>query len=195
VAVIALLGAEFLMPIYFLALRGRTAFETGIILPALAVAAGVAAPTARMLYDHIGPRPLVVGGFGLLLFNTWQLSQAQADTPIQYIAFLLSVRGLGLRMSVQTTLSTALANIPPPLLARGSTLVNSTRSLVQWGASPCWQRTSRARSRRSLRTSRRRHRSEASLRRLPAGVSTCARRRGQPQPKTFRQARLPRFRV
>ena len=131
VAVIALFGAEFLMPIYLQALRGRTALETGIILLALAVAAGVSTPTAGKLYDRIGPRPLVVGGFALLLFNTWQLSQIQADTSIQYIAFLLAVRGLGLGMSVQTTFSTALGNIPPALLARGSSLVNSTRSLVQ----------------------------------------------------------------
>ena len=131
VAVIALFGAEFLMPIYLQALRGRTALETGIILLALAIAAGIATPTAGKLYDRIGPRPLVVAGFSLLIFNTWQLSQLKADTPIEYIAFLLAVRGLGLGMSVQTTFSTALGNIPPPMLARGSSLVNSTRSLVQ----------------------------------------------------------------
>jgi EmrB/QacA subfamily drug resistance transporter len=131
VAVIALFGAEFLMPIYLQALRGRTALETGAILLALALAAGIATPTAGKLYDRIGPRLLVVTGFALLLFNTWQLSQIQADTRIEYIVFLLAVRGLGLGMSVQTTFSTALGNVPLALLPRGSSLVNSTRSLVQ----------------------------------------------------------------
>jgi MFS family permease len=131
VAVIALFGAEFLMPVYLQALRGRTALETGVILLALAVAAGVATPSAGKLYDRIGPRPLVVTGFALLLFNTWQLSQLQADTRIEYIVFLLAVRGLALGMSVQTTFSTALGNVPRELLPRGSSLVNSTRSLVQ----------------------------------------------------------------
>jgi EmrB/QacA subfamily drug resistance transporter len=131
VTVLALFGAEFLMPIYLQALRGRTALETGITLLAIAIPAGIATPTAGRLYDKIGPRPLVVTGFSLLLFNTWQLSQIGAATPIQYIAFLLAVRGLALGMTVQTTFSTAMGNVPLPLLPRGSSLVNSTRFVIQ----------------------------------------------------------------
>ncbi|MCB0067241.1 MAG: DHA2 family efflux MFS transporter permease subunit, partial [Caldilineaceae bacterium] len=46
VSVVALFGAEFLLPLYLQVLRGRTALETGFILLPLAVAAAIATPLA-----------------------------------------------------------------------------------------------------------------------------------------------------
>jgi EmrB/QacA subfamily drug resistance transporter len=131
VSVIALFGAEFLMPVYLQALRGKTALETGFILLPLAITGGVASIIAGRLYDKIGPRPLVAFGFGVLLINTWQLSQLQADTPIGWIVFLLALRGLAIGSTVQTTFVTALSVIPLKQVARGSSLTNATRQVVQ----------------------------------------------------------------
>ncbi len=131
VSVLALFGAEFLLPVYLQALRGRTALETGFILLAMAVTSGIATPLAGRLYDKIGPRPLVIAGFTLLAINTWQLSQIEATTPIGWLIFLLALRGAALGMTVQTTFATALAAVPRPLLPRGSSLINGSRFLVQ----------------------------------------------------------------
>ncbi len=131
VTVIALFGAEFLMPVYLQALRGRTALETGLLLLPLAIASGFATPIAGRFYDKIGPRPLIVIGFLLLMVNTWQLGQIQADTPIPWIMALLALRGVALGMTIQTTLSTALGAVPRDKLSRGSSLINGTRFVVQ----------------------------------------------------------------
>jgi EmrB/QacA subfamily drug resistance transporter len=131
VSVLALFGAEFLFPVYLQALRGRTALETGLILLPLAATAGIVGPIAGRIYDKIGPRALVVAGFTLLAINTWQLSQLQATTPIGWLLFLLALRGAALGLTVQTTFATALAAVPPRLLARGSSLINGSRFLVQ----------------------------------------------------------------
>jgi EmrB/QacA subfamily drug resistance transporter len=131
VSVIALFGAEFLLPLYLQALRGRTALETGLILLPLAGALGIGMPLAGRIYDRTGPRPLLIVGYGLLLLNTWQLSQLRADTPISWILVLLALRGLAGGLTVQTTFVTALSVVPQRLLPRGSSLVNSTRQVVQ----------------------------------------------------------------
>jgi DHA2 family multidrug resistance protein len=131
VSVLALFGAEFLFPVYLQALRGRTAFETGLILLPLAATSGVVGPLAGRMYDKIGPRALVVAGFLLLAINTWQLSQIEATTPIAWLLFLLALRGAALGLTIQTTFATALAAVPPQLLARGSSLINGSRFLVQ----------------------------------------------------------------
>lgn len=131
VSVLALFGAEFLMPLYLQALRGLSALLTGLTLLPLAVAAAICTPIAGRLYDKVGPRPLVVTGFTILSINTWQLSQIQADTPIAWIMFLLALRGMALGMTVQTTFVTALGQVPIPQIARASSLVNSSRQLVQ----------------------------------------------------------------
>ena len=131
VATIALFSAEFLMPVYLQAFRGRTALETGYILLAVAVTSGIATPLAGRLYDKIGPRMNLIVGFAILCINTWQLSQIQGTTPISYILFLLALRGLAVGLTLQTSFVAALSAVPLNNLPRGSSLLNSTRFVVQ----------------------------------------------------------------
>ena len=131
VSVIALFGAEFMMPIFLQALRGKTAFETGLILLPMALTGGISTVIAGRLYDRFGPRPLVTFGFIVLIINTWQLSQIKADTPIAFIMFLLALRGIAVGATVQTTFVTALSVVPMKQIARGSSLTNATRQVVQ----------------------------------------------------------------
>lgn len=131
VAVVALFGAEFLLPLYLQTLRGKTALESGVILLPLAIASGVVVPLAGKLYDKIGARPLMVTGFALLAVNTWQFSQLQADTSITWILVLLVIRGVALGLTVQTTMVAALSVVGPREYSRASSLSNATRQVVQ----------------------------------------------------------------
>ncbi len=131
ITTLALFGAEFLLPIYLQTLRGQTAFDTGLILLPLGITAGIVTPIAGRLYDKIGPRPLVVVGFGVLVINTWQLSKLQADTSITWLLFLLALRGFALGCTLQSTLTASLGAVPKAQLPRGSSLVNATRRVVQ----------------------------------------------------------------
>lgn len=131
VATLAMFGAEFLMPVYLQAFRGRTALETGYILLAIAIPSGIATPLAGKLYDMIGPRMNLIVGFVILCINTWQLSLIGATTPISYILFLLALRGLAFGLTLQTSFVAALSSVPLDNLPRGSSLLNSTRFVVQ----------------------------------------------------------------
>ena len=130
-AVLALFGADFLLPIYLQSLRGLTATQSGIILLPLAITAGLMNPVAGRLYDKLGPRPLVVTGSILLLINTWQFAHLAIDTPISQILVLLVLRGLAISSIMQATLTSALSKVTRRGLPRGSSLVNSTRFVVQ----------------------------------------------------------------
>jgi DHA2 family multidrug resistance protein len=131
VSVIALFGAEFLMPLYLQLMRGRTAMEAGILLLPMAIAAAIATPVSGRLFDRIGARPLAVIGFSILAVNTWQLSKLTATTTIPWIQFLLFIRGIALGLTVQTTLLVGLSVVPLSKTARASALINSTRQVVQ----------------------------------------------------------------
>jgi DHA2 family multidrug resistance protein len=131
VATIALFGAEFLMPVYLQAFRGRTALEAGVILLGVAATSAIATPLAGWLYDRIGPRPIVTTGFIVLCFNTWQFAQIQSTTPLMDIVWLLAMRGLAIGLALQSTFVTALGSVPLRFLPRGSSLLNSTRFVVQ----------------------------------------------------------------
>src|ERR1043165_6667321 len=131
VATLAMFGAEFLMPVYLQAFRGRNALETGFILLGIAIPSGIMTPLAGRLYDKIGPRMNLIVGFSILCINTWQLSQIGPTTPISYVIFLLPLRGLAFGLTLQTSFVAALSSIPLDILPRGSSLVNSTRFVVQ----------------------------------------------------------------
>ena len=131
VATVALFGAEFLMPLYLQSFRGRTALEAGIILLGVAATSAFATPLAGRLFDKIGPRTIMVTGFMIMCINTWQLSKLSATTPIAFIVFLLALRGLAVGLTLQTSFVTALSSIQLDQLPRGSSLLNSTRFVVQ----------------------------------------------------------------
>lgn len=131
VSVVALFGAEFLLPLYLQTLRGKTALETGVILLPLAIASGIVAPMAGKLYDRFGARPLMVVGFGMLVINTWQFSQLTADTAIGWILVLLAIRGVAIGLTIQTTLVAALSVVGKREYSRASSLSNATRQVAQ----------------------------------------------------------------
>ncbi|MGE5674983.1 MAG: DHA2 family efflux MFS transporter permease subunit [Mycobacterium leprae] len=131
VSVVALFGAEFLMPLYLQLMRSRTALEAGILLLPMAIAAAIVTPFSGRLFDRIGARPLAVLGFSILAVNTWQLSKLTAGTTIHWIQFLLFIRGIALGLTVQTTVLVSLSAVPLHMTARASALINSTRQVVQ----------------------------------------------------------------
>ena len=131
ITVVGFFGAEFLLPVYLQALRGRSALETGMILLPLALGAGITMPIAGKLYDWIGPRVLVLVGFVLLLYNTWSLAHLTVDTPIRFLVFITAVRGFALGLTVQTPFTAAMSVVPHDAVPRASSLVTSTRNLTQ----------------------------------------------------------------
>jgi DHA2 family multidrug resistance protein len=131
VSVLALFGAEFLLPVYLQSLRGFSPFRTGLILLPMAVTSGILVILSGRIYDKIGPRMLMVVGFTILAINTWQFSMLQADTSILWIMGLLALRGVALGLTAQTTMATSMSVIKPHDLPRGTSLSNSTRQVAQ----------------------------------------------------------------
>lgn len=131
VATIALFGAEFLMPVYLQALLGYSALETGIYLLPLAFSAGIVTGLSGQLYDKIGPRILIIIGYTLLLVNTWQFAQLNAETPLNTVLWLLCLRGVAIGCTVQATFTSALGCIAVDKVSRGSALINASRNVIQ----------------------------------------------------------------
>lgn len=128
---VALFGAEFLLPLYLQVLRGKTAFEAGLLLLPLAIASGIVSPLAGRLTDRIGPRLPVVVGFLLVAFNTFQLSKLTLDTSLEFIAVLVALRGVGLALVIQNAQVAAVADVPVNRLTRATPLLSSGGQTIQ----------------------------------------------------------------
>ena len=131
VTVIAFFGAEFLLPVYLQTVRHEPALRVGLVMLPLALGAGFLLPIAGAVYDRVGPRALVVAGFALLCYNTWQLAHLDERTPLSFIVLLTAIRGIALGLTVQTPFTAALADVPHAALPRATSLVASSRYLVQ----------------------------------------------------------------
>jgi EmrB/QacA subfamily drug resistance transporter len=129
--VIAFFGAEFLLPLYLQSVRGEPALTVGLVMLPLALCAGLTLPLAGLAYDRIGPRTLVVSGFALLAYNTWQLARLGVSTPLSFLVLLMAIRGIALGLTVQTPFTAALGDVSHEAMPRATSLVTSTRYLAQ----------------------------------------------------------------
>ncbi|HEX2914838.1 MAG TPA: MDR family MFS transporter [Chloroflexia bacterium] len=131
VMTIALFGTAFLLPLYLQNIRGKSPFETGLLLLPQAVAAAVTVPFTGRLFDKVGPRALVTFGIILLAGSSWFFTQISPTSDILTIEILLAVRGLALGFALQSTFTTALSVVERRALPRGSSLVNASRQVFQ----------------------------------------------------------------
>jgi len=129
--VIALFGSAFLLPLYLQNIRGLTPFEAGLMLLPQAATAAVAVTFSGRLYDRIGPRILVITGLIVLAATSWYFTQITTTSDFLTIEILLGLRGLALACTVQPSVTTALSVVERRDLPRGSSLVNSSRQVMQ----------------------------------------------------------------
>lgn len=130
-SVIALFGATFLLPLYLQTLRGRTPFQTGLLLLPQAVAAVISVQFSGRLYDRIGPRYVVTTGLVMLAVTTWGFVHIGPNTPYALICAQLAIRGFALACVMQPTQATALSVIDRDVLTRASSLLAVMRSVFQ----------------------------------------------------------------
>ncbi len=131
VSVIALFGAEFLLPIYLQTLRGQTPLQAGLLVLPLAISSGIVVPIVGVLYNKIGARWLIAFGSVLLAINTWELAHLTTDTPFTAVMLIVAIRGVALGFLLQTTLTVALTGLSPRQLPRASSLLNAMRNVFQ----------------------------------------------------------------
>lgn len=131
IGIIALFGAEFLLPLYLQILRGESAFQAGLILLPLAIASAIIGVLAGRLSDRIGPRIPIAVGFALIVYNTYQFAQLQLDSSLLFIMFLLALRGIGIGLILQNSQVAALLDVPLSRLNRATPLVQATRQTTQ----------------------------------------------------------------
>lgn len=121
---VALFSSLFYVPVYLQTVMGEGALGTGLVLVPAALVAAVMLPLAGALYDRVGPRGLTVLGFGVLAWGTFQLHLLGVDTPTRLVTDWLSVRGLGLALTMAVPLTAGLSALPTSQVSRGTALVD-----------------------------------------------------------------------
>jgi EmrB/QacA subfamily drug resistance transporter len=123
-------GLVFVIPLFLQSVLGLSAFETGVVLVALAggafVAGGFAAPlTRRIGAPHVVQLGLALEVVGILAVG---LTFA-ADRPAWQFCPQLFVYGLGVGSATAQLTSVILADVPPPQSGEGSGIQSTSRQV------------------------------------------------------------------
>jgi MFS family permease len=122
--VISVFGALLLLPLYFQAVRGESALQSGLLLAPQGIGAMVMMPIAGQLTDRTGIGKIVLPGFLLVGLSTLWLTQLQGDTSYVALSIDLFVMGLGMGLAMMPLFSGAMQTLRKAAVARASTALN-----------------------------------------------------------------------
>ena len=125
-----LVGSLFLLPLFFENVQGNTALTTGSFMISQGLATAVGIAIVGKLYQHVGPRILVVSGLLLLIGGTYGLTQIDTSTTGQSLQIWLLLRGLGTGFAVQPLQVLALSVISNKGMAKALSLISVTRQIA-----------------------------------------------------------------
>ncbi|KRN93720.1 MDR family MFS transporter [Pediococcus stilesii] len=130
VSMIAMVGAEMVLPLYIQTVRGETAFHSGLTLLPGALMMGVLSPITGRLFDKIGARRLAVTGMFLLTAGTIPFAFITTTTPMIYIIVLYAVRMAGIAMTMMPVTTSGMNSLSFDKMGHGTAVNNTLRQVA-----------------------------------------------------------------
>ncbi|MDA0183959.1 DHA2 family efflux MFS transporter permease subunit [Solirubrobacter phytolaccae] len=122
--IISVFGAMLLLPLYLQAVRGESAFDSGLLLAPQGIGAMIAMPIAGQLADKTGIGKLVVPGLIVLGLTFVGLTQLTGDTSYWTLSAILFFQGVGMGFTMMPLMTGALQTLRKVQVARASTSLN-----------------------------------------------------------------------
>jgi EmrB/QacA subfamily drug resistance transporter len=122
--IVSVFGAMLLLPLWFQAVRGESALDSGLLLAPQGLGAMLVMPIAGKLTDKTGVGKIVIPGLLVLLASTLGLTQLSGDTSYWVTSAILFVMGIGMGFSMMPLFSGAMQTLRKAAVARASTLLN-----------------------------------------------------------------------
>jgi EmrB/QacA subfamily drug resistance transporter len=129
---ISVFGSFLLLPLYFQAVRGESALQSGLLLAPQGFGSMLAMPVAGRLADRTGAGRIVPFGLLAVIGAVAGLTQITATTSYLLTSIDLFVFGIGMGFAMMPTFSGAMQSIRREAVARASTALNI---IQQTGAS------------------------------------------------------------
>ena len=126
---ISLFGAIFLMPIMIQNLLGQTAMKSGLIMFPAALVSIVVMPISGRLFDRYGARGIIMVGLALVMLTTYKMGTFNDLTPFTTITLWLSIRSIGMSLTLMPTMTACMNTVPPHLVGRASAITNVIRQV------------------------------------------------------------------
>ncbi|HEV2812545.1 MAG TPA: DHA2 family efflux MFS transporter permease subunit [Solirubrobacteraceae bacterium] len=121
---VSVFGGMLLVPLYLQAVRGESAFDTGLLLAPQGLGAMLVVPLAGRLSDRTGVGRIVPFGLVLAAFSFFSLTALTTDTPYSVLCAILFLQGMGMGAALMPLFSGAMQTLRRSTVARASTVLN-----------------------------------------------------------------------
>jgi EmrB/QacA subfamily drug resistance transporter len=130
IVMMAMIGAELVLPLYIQNLRGESALHSGLILLPGAIVMGLMSPVTGLIFDRIGARKLAITGIFLLTAGTVPFMFLTAHTSYVSIVVMYAVRFMGISMVMMPVTTAGMNALPDSLMSHGTAVNNTIRTVA-----------------------------------------------------------------
>ncbi|NNM47218.1 MDR family MFS transporter [Knoellia koreensis] len=126
----ATMGALFVVPLMVQTSMGLSATESGLLTMWQAIGMLVVLPFTNRVFQRVGPRRMLAGGFAVITLSQVGLALVEAESSLWLIRsamFLMGMAGAFIMVPVQAA---AFSSITPLETARASALFSTTRQVA-----------------------------------------------------------------
>lgn len=130
IVLIAMIGAEFVIPQYLQTIRDMSPFHAGLTLLPGALLIGFMSPITGRIYDQMGAKRLIIAGLTILTLGTLPLTFLTENTPIINIIVLYSLRMFGISMVMMPATTAGMQSLSGAMVAHGTAGNNTMRQVA-----------------------------------------------------------------
>ncbi|SHN31207.1 MDR family MFS transporter [Gracilibacillus kekensis] len=129
IVLVALIGAETMLPLYMQNTRDFSALESGLMLFPGAVVMGIMSPITGMLFDKFGAKWLAVTGMLIVSLTTFLFTSLTIDTAYSFLVVIYATRMFGLSLVMMPVMTAGLNQLPPEWHPHGTAMANTMQQV------------------------------------------------------------------
>ena len=119
-----------LITLFLQELHGYTPIQAGLLQAPASIGTAITLPAASRLYGRIGPRRMLLAGFGLASLTMLPFTTLQSDSPAPYIVFLLVLRGFPFAFAAVAAQTILFGPIEGSKQGPASSIYNTSRQIA-----------------------------------------------------------------
>lgn len=129
IVLMALIGAETILPLYMQNTRDFSPLDSGLMLLPGAIVMGIMSPITGMLFDKFGAKWLAASGLTIVTITTFLFTNLALDTAFNYLVIIYAIRMFGLSLVMMPVMTAGLNQLPMELHSHGTAMANTMQQV------------------------------------------------------------------
>lgn len=130
IVTIALYSGSLLTPLFLQNVQQMSPLDAGLILLPASLATALVMPFVGVIYNRVGPKVLILSGVVLIALGSWRLSFLTIDSSAGFIIFWMTVRAIGISLSIIPATNAGMEVLPREESSHASAMNNWVRQAL-----------------------------------------------------------------